>query len=127
MCQSIGTVYYDDQFWVFLVETIDEFGVLKIGKYTFGAEPSNTDLISFYLNTYAGISKIESTVRIRTIKSRKEKEQERITKKSKEVYNVLKKQYCVEQKKERKKIEKLDEEKKYYIRIKKKKDNRKGH
>lgn len=40
------TVYYDGQFWVGVVEENDN-GKLKAGRYIFGSEPKDTEILAF--------------------------------------------------------------------------------
>jgi hypothetical protein len=40
------TVYYDGQFWVGVVEEVHE-GKLKAGRYVFGSEPNDTEILEF--------------------------------------------------------------------------------
>jgi len=47
MEESIGTVLFNGQFWIFLLEKINHNNELFVGKYTFGSEPTNNDLIDF--------------------------------------------------------------------------------
>ncbi|QWU15945.1 Protein of unknown function [Paenibacillus sophorae] len=42
------TVFFEDPFWVGIVE-IDENGVVKAGRYVFGAEPSAQEIWEFVL------------------------------------------------------------------------------
>ncbi|WP_232698838.1 YjdF family protein [Brevibacillus daliensis] len=40
------TVYYDGQFWVGVVEEVHE-GKLRAGRYVFGSEPNDSEILEF--------------------------------------------------------------------------------
>jgi len=123
----ITTVLFDGQFWIALIEKIDVDGTIIIGKYVFGPEPRNNDLIAFYLEKYPYIQCYKSNNSIRVKIKRSIKEEKRITSKSKESYKQLQ-SMCLKEKDIVKRSEdKNDEKEKYVIKQIKKKEKHKGH
>jgi hypothetical protein len=53
---AVFTVYFEDPFWVGVLETEDEGG-LVVARHVFGAEPSNTELLSFMLYDFARMNR----------------------------------------------------------------------
>ena len=127
MEETIGTILFDGQFWIFQLERINENKELFVGKYTFGSEPTNNDLLNFYLNTlpYLKVYKSNITVRIKVKKCIKE--QERITLKAKNIYKHLQKKSMEEKKKDIKELQKISKNEKYLIKKIKSKEKHKGH
>ena len=123
----ITTVLFDGQFWIALIEKIDIEGNISVGKYTFGPEPKNNDLIFFYLEKYSDIRCYKSLINIRVKKNRTVKEENRITSKSKESYKKLQSMYLHEKKAINKVEDKNREKAKYQIKQVKKKEKHKGH
>ena len=100
MEESIGTVLFDGQFWIFLLEKTNQNNELYVGKYTFGAEPTNNDLLEFYLYTLPFLQVYKSEIKIRPKVKKCIKEQERITTKAKNIYKELQKKNMEKQQKE---------------------------
>ncbi len=48
---STLTVYHDGQFWVGIIERIEE-GRLEVARITFGVEPSNEEILQFVIRNY---------------------------------------------------------------------------
>jgi hypothetical protein len=132
------TVYFEDPFWVGVVEINDE-GKIKIGKVIFGSEPSGADIYNFTKNEFHKIKFNETqTVDEKIIKNkinpkrmiklaRKEQEKKGIGTKSQLAIKKIqenKKNEITKTKKE-KKIEAM--EKKYQLKQMKKKKKKKGH
>jgi len=127
MNESIGTVLFDGQFWAFILEIIDQENNLHIGKYTFGPEPTNNDLLDFYLNKLVLIQTYKSSLQIRVKKQKSLCEQIRTTSKSKTVFKKIQKDYFDQKKIENNKLVKIIEEEKYVLRRNKRKEKHKGH
>lgn len=127
MEESIGTVLFNGQFWIFLLEKTNENNELFIWKYTFGSEPTNNDLLEFYLYTLPYLQVYKSEIRIRQKVKKCIKEQERITSKAKNVYKELQKKSLEEQQREMKIVERNNEKEKYLIKRMKIKEKHKGH
>ena len=49
--ESKLTVFYDDPFWVGVYERFSE-GELEVCKITFGAEPKDSEVYEFFLNSF---------------------------------------------------------------------------
>ena len=49
MNEVSSTVFFNGQFWIAIIQKIDCEGMVRIGNYTFGSEPTNNDLKNFYL------------------------------------------------------------------------------
>jgi hypothetical protein len=49
------TVFYDGQFWVGLLEVVDN-GELRVARHVFGSEPSGPELYEFSLRDYGALS-----------------------------------------------------------------------
>ena len=127
MNEVVTTVLFDGQFWIALIEKIDAQGRISIGKYVFGAEPTNTDLLAFYQNRYSFIQTAESNVKIRVTKKKKIQEENRSTNKSREAYKEIQQARCTERKiYKRQHIQAIKDEA-YRKRQMKKKDKHKGH
>ncbi len=127
MEQSCTTVCFDGQFWIALVEKFDVDGNLSVGKYTFGAEPTNNDLLSFMLDRYALVPVYPSDVRVRVRARKSIREQERSTGKAKLAFKESQRAYFMETKKENAVLRENDAARHYGIRQEKKKEKRKGH
>jgi len=127
MEESVGTVFFNGQFWIFLLERISTNKELYIGKYTFGSEPTNNDLLELYLNTlpYLKVNKTSITVRAKVKKCIKE--QERITSKAKGIYKELQKKSMNDKKRNIKELEKINTQEKYLLKKIKAKEKHKGH
>lgn len=55
---SIFTVFFEDPFWVGVLER-NYNGINYMGKYIFGAEPTNIELLQFYINKFDTIKCIK--------------------------------------------------------------------
>jgi hypothetical protein len=127
MEQSCTTVCFDGQFWMALVEKADADGNLSVGKYTFGAEPTNNDLLSFMLDRYALVPVYPSDVRVRVRARKSIREQERSTGKAKLAFKESQRAYFMEKKKDASLRRESDARRRYGIRQEKKKEKRRGH
>ena len=127
MSESIGTVLFNGQFWIFLLEATNESNELFIGKHTFGSEPTNNDLLHFYLNTLPYLQTYKSEIQIRIKIKKCRKEQDRMTSKSKDIYKELQKKNLDELKKEKRIVERNNEREKYLMKKLKMKEKHKGH
>lgn len=52
---STLTLYHDGQFWVGLVEHVED-GKLGVARIVFGAEPSDTEILEFIVNGWEELS-----------------------------------------------------------------------
>lgn len=65
------TVYYDGQFWVGVVEVNDN-GKLKAGRYLFGSEPKDSEILEFiHENIDEVTNKLSQEVDIKTSSDRR--------------------------------------------------------
>jgi len=55
---SVFTVFFEDPFWVGILEE-NYNGVNYMGKHIFGAEPSNPELLQFYIYKFGRIKKMK--------------------------------------------------------------------
>jgi hypothetical protein len=133
---SIFTVFFEDPFWVGVLEENYD-GINYMGKHIFGAEPSNSELLNFYVYEFDKIKKIkigETNIKTKKISFKKS------LNKSKQVQNKIgigtKSQNLFQKsleeamdiKKKEKKIEEiLDKEEKYKKKLEKKIEKKKGH
>ena len=46
---SSCTVFFDGRFWIALAERSDQAGAASVARHVFGPEPSNPELLRFYL------------------------------------------------------------------------------
>jgi len=127
MEESVGTVLFNGQFWIFLLERINANNELYVGKYTFGSEPTNNDLLVFYLTTLPYLNVYKSCITVRTKVKKCIKEQERITSKAKNIYKELQKKSLDEKNKGIKELEKINDQEKYLLKKMKAKEKHKGH
>ncbi len=127
MEEVISTIYYNGQFWVALIEKIGDDGSLKVGKYTFGPEPTNTDLIHFYQNIYPYLSFYETGERFRIKEKRSIDEQSRCTKKSLVLYSACRGADRELRRKERGKVRHQEQDEKYRKKAARKKEKKRGH
>ncbi|ULQ60438.1 YjdF family protein [Brucepastera parasyntrophica] len=103
MDNVVTTVFFDGQFWSALIEKESRDGTLFLGRYVFGPEPSNTDLLHFYLNIYATVPLLASCIKIREKKQKRIKEQARNTSKSRNAFRELQREYLRDSRKEKRK------------------------
>ena len=59
---AVFTVYFDGQFWVGLLESEDEGG-LVVARHVFGSEPNNGELLDFMLNDFAKLRRLATPLR----------------------------------------------------------------
>jgi hypothetical protein len=133
---STFTIFFEDPFWVgVLEENYDDKNYM--GKHIFGAEPSNSELVQFYLYEFDKIKKIkisESKIEARKInfkkslnKSKKMQNKTGAGTKSQNLFQKAFEEIMNIKKKVNKAEERQDKEKKYIKRQEKKLEKRKGH
>jgi len=127
MNEAVTTVFYDGQFWIALIEKTDELGILSVGKYTFGAEPSNTDLLAFMNDIYSLVPVFRSEAHVRVKVRKSPEEQARSTRKAKDMYKDLQSAYLNERKAVSKIRKEKEESAKFALRQEKKRDKHRGH
>jgi hypothetical protein len=133
---SVFTIFFENQFWVGVLEE-NYNGINYIGKHIFGTEPSNSELLQFYIYEFDKINKIKiSETEIKTKKmsfkkslnkSRKAQAKIGIGTKSQnfsqkafeKIMEIKKKEYIIK--------ENMDKEEKYRKKQEKKLEKKRGH
>lgn len=137
---STLTVYHDGQFWVGIIERIEE-GRLEVARIIFGAEPSNEEILQFVIRSYEKLrfsssSGIDVEVSESTLvknPKRRQREAAKALKKpavSTKAQQALAKQYEVgkETSVQRRKQRRLEEKQlRFERRREKRKEKRRGH
>jgi hypothetical protein len=49
---AVFTVYFEDPFWVGILESSEDSSTLTVARHVFGPEPSNAELLQFMLYGY---------------------------------------------------------------------------
>jgi hypothetical protein len=133
---SVFTIFFEDPFWVgILEENYDEKNYM--GKHIFGAEPSNSDLIQFYIYEFDKIKKIkisESNIEAKKMsfkkslnKAKKIQDKKGIGTKSQNLFQKAFEETMDIKKKLSRAGERADKEEKYIKKQEKKLEKRKGH
>jgi len=133
---SVFTVFFEDPFWVGVLEE-NYNGINYMGKHIFGAEPSNSELLLFYVYEFENIKKIkisETDIKTKKMnfkksisKSRKTQNKIGVGTKSQNLFKIaFEKTMCIK-KKEMKLEEIMNNEEKYKKKQEKKLDKKKGH
>ena len=125
--RTISTIFFNGQFWIALVERYENDGGLWIGKYTFGPEPNNNDLLDFYLNKYDSLKFHKSETNAKIKEKSKFKNALGGVKKSLEIYLSEQTKYLIEKKKIKNQTAKKDQTEKYRLKALKKKEKKRGH
>lgn len=121
---TITTIYYDGQFWVALIEKKIENSFLS-GRYVFGAEPSNPELIYWMQYQFDKIKlfPISNPVKIRI---KKEVETTHSIKKSLDAFKESQREF-LEEKKKLNRREKIELKKEKYLMDQQKKKEKRKH
>jgi hypothetical protein len=127
MEEVVTTVLFDGQFWIAIIEKINEDGGLSVGKHTFGSEPSNPELLAFMRDRYVLVPAFKSAERVRVKAGKSREEQERSTGKAKALYAELRSKELVAEKRSRAALKAVDDELKFALAREKKKKKRRGH
>lgn len=122
-----ATVFFNGQFWIALVQRTDEDGTRALGKFVFGPEPSNTDLLDFYLTKLSDVELLPDGQEDKPIRNKPFQAGERAIKKSYIEFKALQKKRLSERKTERRFAERRDEEERYLEKREKRKKKRRGH
>jgi hypothetical protein len=132
---SVFTIFFEDPFWVGILEE-NYNGINYMGKHIFGAEPSNSELLQFYIYEFENINKLNigeidmETKRMNFKKSmnKSKKAQNKIGVGTKS-QNLFKKAFeeTMKRKKKEKKIDEIiNKEEKYIKELRKKLKRRRG-
>jgi len=133
---SVFTVSFEDPFWVGVLEE-NYNGINYMGRHIFGSEPSNPELIQFYIYEFDKIKKIkisESEIETKKMsfkkslnKSKKIQNKKNTGTKSQNLFQKALEEILKMNKKERKKGEIMNKEEKYRKKLEKKSEKKKGH
>jgi len=55
---SVFTIFFEDPFWIGILEENYD-GINYMGRHIFGAEPSNSELLQFYIYEFENIKKLK--------------------------------------------------------------------
>jgi len=130
------TVFFEDPFWVGILEENYD-GINYMGRHIFGAEPSNSELLQFYIYELEKIDKIkigESKIETKKLsfkkslsKSKKIQNKNVTGTKSQNLFQKAFEETMDIKKKERKTEEIMNKEEKYKKKQEKKLEKKKGH
>jgi len=133
---SVFTVFFEDPFWVGVLEE-NYNGINYIGKHIFGAEPSNSELLLFYIYEFENIKKLqigETDIKTKKMnfkksinKSKKTQNKIGVGTKSQNLFKMAHEKTMGIKKKERKIEEIMNNEEKYKKKLEKKLGKKKGH
>jgi hypothetical protein len=133
---SVFTVFFEDPFWVGVLEE-DYDGSRYMGRHVFGAEPSNPELLQFYIYEFDRISKIKisgENVKTKSIgfkksvhKSKQAQNKTGIGTKSQNLFQQSLQEAMEARKKEKKAEAIAGKEEKYKKKQEKKAEKKKGH
>ena len=128
---TVTTVYFDGQFWCALIERCVN-GKNFAGRYVFGAEPSNPELLNWMINGFANVALLPVEGRSK-IRFKKLAKSESKTKngggiggipKSLTAFSLAQKEYAQQRKSLSRKQKKIEEREKYLLKQIKKKERR---
>ena len=133
---SVFTIFFEDPFWVGILEE-NYNGINYMGKHIFGAEPSNSELLQFYIYEFEKIKKLiigETGIVTKKMnfkksinKSKKAQNKTGVGTKSQNLFKKAFEKTKDIKKKERKIDEIICKEEKYIKKLEKKNERRKGH
>jgi len=133
---SVFTIFFEDPFWVGILEE-NYNGINYMGKHIFGAEPSNSELLQFYIYEFNKIGKVkigETEIKTKKMsfkkslnKSKKVQNKSGVGTKSQNLFQKAFEETMAIKKNEKKGEEILDKEEKYRKKQEKKLEKRKGH
>lgn len=136
---SSFTVFYDDPFWVGILERTDEKGYW-IGRHVFGAEPSNAEIWSFASNDFPAmrielVYHSDDELRKPPIKSNRKRAQREAARQQRQglrayTHQALQDQYKARKEDQLQNIKTLKEknqERRFLMKQQKKKEKTRGH
>ena len=126
MTQTVSTILFDGQFWMALIERCSDNGKVQVARYIFGPQPTNNDLLDFYLNRYSRLRFHSSEEKIHVKKSYSHKRLERGISKSYSRFKDEQKKYLQESKKNAKAEALAQADEKYRLKQQKKKEKNRG-
>jgi len=133
---SIFTIFFEDPFWVGVLEE-NYNGINYMGKHIFGTEPSNPELLQFFIYEFDKINKIkigETEMETKKLgfkkslsKSKKAQIKIGIGTKSQNLFQKAFEELMKIKKKEHRVEKNMDKEEKYRKKQEKKLEKKKGH
>ena len=121
---TITTVYFDGQFWCALIEQCRN-GKNFAGRYVFGAEPTNPQLLDWMLNSFDKVPLLpvegRTKIRFKKLAKTEPKSGSSGIPKSLVAFSAAQKEYVKERKILSRKQKKLEEREKYLLKQNKKK------
>ncbi len=120
------TMFYDGQFWIALIEKTEDDGTLLVGKYLFGQEPSNGDILDFYLNRYDYVPVVAVPVEMRIKHKRSKKQENRSFSKAREAYGEEQRRLLAEGKRRLREKQQADRDSLYKKKRARKKQKHRG-
>lgn len=125
---TVTTIYFDGQFWCALIEQCRD-GKNYAGRYVFGAEPSNPQVLNWMMHDFACVPllPVEGRTKIRFKKLLKAETAAKNgggIPKSLTAFSAAQKEYAQERKKQNREQKKLEEKQKYLLKQNKKKERR---
>ena len=127
MDSVVSTVFFDGRFWVAIIEKISADGSIRVGRYVFGPEPSNNDLLQFYLSRYGDVRVYESPIQVRVKPGRSFGEESRSTSKSKAAFKELQRMDLAGKKVDIRNGERENAQERYQMKAEKRKRKHRGH
>ena len=111
---TITTIYFDGQFWCALIEQ-NRDGQNYAGRYVFGAEPSNPQLLQWMIHEFANIPllPVDGKPKIRFKKLAKNNGKKTVVPKSFKAFSKAQKEYAEERKAQNRKQKKIEAREKY--------------
>jgi len=133
---SVFTIFFEDPFWVGVLEE-NYNGINYMGKHIFGAEPTNSELLQFYIYKFENIDRIkisETDIDTKKMsfkkainKSKKVQNKIGIGTKSQNLFKVAFEETMNIKKKEKRIEEIINKDEKYKKKQEKKLEKKKGH
>jgi len=133
---SVFTIFFEDPFWVGILEE-NYNGINYMGKHIFGAEPTNSELLRFYIYEFEKIKILkisETDIETKKMnfkkslnKSKKMQNKIGIGTKSQNLFKMAFEETMGIRKKEKKIEELMNKEEKNKKKVEKKLEKKKGH
>jgi hypothetical protein len=127
MEKIISTVFFDGCFWTALIERLEPDGTVFMGKYVFGPEPNNNELLHFYLHTAHTVKMLRSNIPVRARAAKSRGEQERITRKSFAEFKALQEEQLKARRSDTKARRRAEAEELFSRKREKRKKKKRGH
>ena len=126
---STLTLFYDGQFWVGIVEHVED-GSLGVARIVFGAEPSNEEVLQFVVNRWEELSFVgrKEPDRPKIARNPKRRQREAAKELEKPAMSTKAQQTLSEQREALRKQRHSDKkQERFELRVKKRKQKHRGH